>query len=75
MQVTRSQLEAMGVVATAVGAMEVEAMEAEATGMVAEADMVAATAADMVATTVRVTGLAAAFRCRCPSLVAGKLAA
>jgi hypothetical protein len=41
-----------------------------------EADMAAAdTVVDTVATMVRLMGLAPAFRCRCPLLVAGKPAA
>jgi hypothetical protein len=55
---------AAGTVATSGGAvMEVADMAA--------GDM----AAHTVATTVRLTGLAAAFRCRCPLLVAGNSAA
>ena len=39
------------------------------------ADMTTDTVVDTVAIMARVTGLAPAFRCRCPLLVAGKLAA
>ncbi len=52
---------AAGTVATSGGAV------------MAVADMAADMAAHTVATTVRLTGLAAAFRCRCPLLVAGKI--
>jgi hypothetical protein len=65
----------------AIAAMAATAEEAMA-GTVATAEVIAVAdtaAADMaahtVATTVRVTGLAAAFRYRCLSLVAGKPAA
>jgi hypothetical protein len=51
----------------------VDTVAMAAVTVMAVADLAVDMAAHTVATTVRLTGLAAAFRCRCPLLVAGKI--
>jgi hypothetical protein len=63
---------AAGTVATAAGGTPMEAMAMAVADIAADTGD---TAADMVATTVRVTALALAFQCLCLLSVAGKPAA
>jgi class 3 adenylate cyclase len=66
--------EVMHVPAGTVGVAVMHVADIVAADMAA-ADMTTDTVVDTVAIMARVTGLAPAFRCRCPLLVAGKLAA